>query len=153
VNPNDFIRWMLKSPFHGLLRNTMLITVTGRRTGRQITTPVSYTRDGQVLWIVSSRSRTWWRNILQTPKVRLRLHGREVDGSAEVVSDEAAVEERLAAYVHQVPAAARGLRLQLRDGAPDPHDLARLAKERLFVAVCLDEPADHGQHLLNAGES
>jgi deazaflavin-dependent oxidoreductase (nitroreductase family) len=118
VNPNDFIRWMLKSPFHGLLRNTMLITVTGRRTGRQITTPVSYTRDGQVLWIVSSRSRTWWRNILQTPKVRLRLHGREVDGSAEVVSDEAAVEERLAAYVHQVPAAARGLRLQLRDGAP-----------------------------------
>jgi deazaflavin-dependent oxidoreductase (nitroreductase family) len=146
VKPNDFVRWMLKSPFQGLLPNTMLITVTGRRTGRQITTPVSYSREGQVLWIVSSRSRTWWRNILQTPKVRLRLQGRELDGSAEVVSDEAAVEERLRACIRQVPAAARGLRLYLTDGAPDPHDLARLAKERLFVAVCLDEPADHGWH-------
>jgi hypothetical protein len=36
MNGNGFITWLLRSPFHGLLRKgMMLITVTGRKTGKQ----------------------------------------------------------------------------------------------------------------------
>ena len=35
---NDFITWVLRSPFHGMLSNgMMLITVTGRKTGKKYT--------------------------------------------------------------------------------------------------------------------
>jgi deazaflavin-dependent oxidoreductase (nitroreductase family) len=141
VKPNDFVRWMLLSPLHGLLGNTMLITVTGRCTGRQITTPVSYIRHDGMLWIISSRDRQWWRNVVQKPDVSLQLNGRQRSGSAQLVTDESAVAARLAAHVRPHPAAARGLHLRMRNGLPEPQDVQRLARERLFVGICLhDQP-------------
>ena len=38
---NDFMAWVLRSPFHGMLsKGMMLITITGRKTGKTYTTPV-----------------------------------------------------------------------------------------------------------------
>jgi len=35
MNGNDFMAWVLRSPFHGMLSNgMMLITITGRKTGK-----------------------------------------------------------------------------------------------------------------------
>ena len=45
-----------------VLGDTRLITVTGRKTGRKYTTPVGYYQEGDTLWVISSRDRTWWRN-------------------------------------------------------------------------------------------
>jgi hypothetical protein len=43
VTGNDFMSWFLRSPLHGLLSNgMMLLTVTGRKTGKKYTTPVGY---------------------------------------------------------------------------------------------------------------
>lgn len=43
MNGNDFMAWVLRSPFHGMLSNgMMLITVTGRKTGKTYITPVGY---------------------------------------------------------------------------------------------------------------
>ena len=45
MNGYDFVAWLLRSPFHGMLSNgMMLITVSGRKTGKKYTTPVDYTR-------------------------------------------------------------------------------------------------------------
>ncbi|MBK6434209.1 nitroreductase/quinone reductase family protein [Candidatus Amarolinea dominans] len=64
MNGNSFIAWLLRSPLNSLLSsNTLLITMTGRKTGLLITTPVNYVRDGDRLWVISSRDRTWWRNL------------------------------------------------------------------------------------------
>ena len=63
MNGNDFVKIMLKSPLHGLMGNTMIITVTGRKTGRKIAVPVNYYRDNDALWIITKRSRNWWRNV------------------------------------------------------------------------------------------
>jgi hypothetical protein len=50
MNGNDFMAWVLHSPFYGLLSNgMMLITITGRKTGTKYTTPVGYYRDGEYL--------------------------------------------------------------------------------------------------------
>ncbi|MGE5642713.1 MAG: nitroreductase/quinone reductase family protein, partial [Byssovorax cruenta] len=64
MNGNDFISWVLRSPFHGMLSNSMmLITVTGRKTGKKYTTPVGYFRENGDLLVLTSRDRTWWRNL------------------------------------------------------------------------------------------
>ncbi len=61
---NDFIKILLYSPLQGILGGTlMLITVMGRKSGRAITTPVNYYRDGNILWVISNRDRKWWRNV------------------------------------------------------------------------------------------
>ncbi len=137
MKANDFVALALRSPLHVFMGDTMLITVTGRRTGRKTTLPVNYYRDGNALWIVSSRGRVWWRNLLQGGEVQLHLHGRDVGGLGEVILDEAAVSAELSEYVRHFPASARYLGVRLKNGIPDCEDLARLSKERLFVKICL----------------
>ena len=73
---NSIMSAVLRSPLHGMLsKNMMLITVTGKKSGREYTTPVSFTRQGDDLWVISKRERTWWRNLIGGAPVRLELKG------------------------------------------------------------------------------
>lgn len=55
---------ILRSPLHGLVSNNlMLITFTGRTSGKTYTTPVNYVRDGETLIVLSHTDRTWWKNL------------------------------------------------------------------------------------------
>src|SRR6267378_4354792 len=52
--------------------NVLLLTTTGRKTGRRRTTPVLYVRDGNRLVIVASNSGratdpSWWMNLKRNP--------------------------------------------------------------------------------------
>src|SRR3972149_1856772 len=77
---------LLRSPFHRLLSgSTLLITVTGRRSGTRYTTPVNYFREGSRLTVFSRRGRTWWRNLRGGGPVLVRLQGRDIVGRGEVV--------------------------------------------------------------------
>jgi hypothetical protein len=111
----------------------------GRRSGNEITVPVNYAREGDTLWILSLRGRTWWRNLKGGSTVGLRIHGRDVRGTAEVVANEPDVAAQLGGYVGQFPAAAGPLGLRLKYGALDPANASRIAAERLFVRVCVEE--------------
>jgi hypothetical protein len=137
MNGNDFVKFMLRSPLHVFMGNTMIITVTGRKTGRKISTPVSYFRNGDTLWVLTTRTRTWWRNVKQGAEVILHLHGRDMRGFADVILDERAVAARLVDYVGHIPLSAGSLGIRLQNGVPDADDAVRVAKERLFVRVCL----------------
>jgi len=95
---NGLVRWLLQSPLHGFMsRSTALVTVTGRRSGKAYTVPASYARQGDTLWIVTRREKTWWRNLSQGAAVRLQLAGQPVAGFAEVLlvdAEQAAVVSR-----------------------------------------------------------
>jgi deazaflavin-dependent oxidoreductase (nitroreductase family) len=89
---NPFLRWLLRSPLHALLSGAlMLITVTGRKSGRAYTTPVQYKRDGDAVLVISAHDRTWWKNVRGGAPVTLHLRGRLQHGRAEAVEDSAAV--------------------------------------------------------------
>ncbi len=137
MKANDFVVLALRSPLHVLMGETMLITLTGRKTGRKITVPVNYTQECDELWVLSSRDRTWWRNLLKGGEVVVRLHGHEFKGLAEVVLDEAAVAAQLGRYINHLPASARYIGVRVENGEANCHDLSRVAKERLFVKICL----------------
>lgn len=140
MKANDFVAWMLRSPLYRMMGNTMLITVSGRKTGRPITTPVNYGKSKNTLLVLSSRNRTWWRNIASNPRVMLHMHGKELQGKAELILDEAAVAAQVGEYVRELPASAKMLGVRITEGELDPVDVERLARERLFVKVHLDTP-------------
>jgi len=138
MKANDFVVLALRSPLHAIMGDLMLITLNGRKTGRRITLPVNYYLDGDSLWIISSRSRTWWRNLTQGAQVNVRLHGRDLEGFGEVILDEKAVANRMMDYVCRLPASARHLGLRVENGVPNSEDIARAARERLFVRICVE---------------
>jgi F420H(2)-dependent quinone reductase len=138
MNGNDFMSWVLRSPFHGMLSNgMMLITVTGRRTGKKITFPVGYYREGGYLWVITSRDRTWWRNLRGGAEVGLLLRRKPVTAIAEPDLDEKSVEARMNEYIEHVPQAAKPLGIHVENGVPNAEDIERTAGQRLFVKLTL----------------
>lgn len=133
---NDFMKWMLHSPFHGVLSNgMMLITVTGRKTGKKYTTPVEYYRENGFLWVMTSRNRTWWRNLRGGAEVTLILKRRPATAYAETVLDEEVVETQLHNYLQHRPQAAKPLGIRVNRGILNADDIEHLANDRLFVKI------------------
>ncbi len=140
MDGNRFIRFLLNSPLHGLLSgSTLLITVTGRKTGRPITLPVNYAREGNTLWVISKRDRAWWRNLVGGAPVKLRLRGRELAAHGEAILDDSEVAGRLPAYLAALPISARSLGIRVVAGQPDQDDLRRAARQWLVVRVTVKE--------------
>jgi deazaflavin-dependent oxidoreductase (nitroreductase family) len=138
MNGNSFMIFMLRSPLHGMMSgSTMLVTVTGRKSGRLITTPVNYYQEGDTLWVISNRERTWWRNLKGGASVKLHLRGREVNGFGEALLDEAVVAPLIGEYVRHLPISARSLGVHMQAGQPDPADLERLAQQRVMIRIKL----------------
>jgi deazaflavin-dependent oxidoreductase (nitroreductase family) len=135
---NDFIKFILRTPFHAMFGgNLMLITVTGRKSGRAITTPVNYYREENTLWVISKRERKWWRNLCEGAEVTLRLNGHDVKAQAESITDEQVVADQIGEYVRHIPISAKPLGVRLQNGLVNCEDANRLAKERLFVKIQL----------------
>lgn len=137
MNGNDFVKFLLRSPLHVFMGDTMIITVTGSKSGRKISMPVNYFRNADTLWVLTTRERTWWRNVRRGADVSMHLNGKDVKGFAEVILDERAVAARLVDYVQHIPLSAGPLGIHLRNGLPNADDVVRVAKERLFVKICV----------------
>ena len=52
---NDFVAFFLRTPIQVFMGNTMLITVTGCKTGKKYSTPVGFYRQGDCLWVMTNR--------------------------------------------------------------------------------------------------
>lgn len=135
---NDFVKFFLRTPLHMFMGKMILITVTGHKSGKKYTTPVGYYRTNDTLWVLTSRNRTWWRNVQGGASVSLRLHGKDEIGFAEAILDDEIVVSQFEEYLHHIPMAAKPLGIRMENGVPVPEDVARLSKERLFVRIKLD---------------
>lgn len=84
---NPVVTSILRSPFHWLLSpGLMLLSYTGRASGRHITIPVGYQRTGDRVTVMVSEAKTkrWWRNFREPCDVSLRIRGRTRRGRAEL---------------------------------------------------------------------
>lgn len=139
---NPTMKLLLRSPLHGLVSNSfMLVTFTGRRSGRVYTIPVNYVRDGDVVFVVSYRHRTWWRNLRRGAPVTVRVKGEDLTGVGEAIADDnEAVTAGLSAYLRKAPNYARYFRVTLdADGQPDPEEVARAAQDRVMIRIHLGQ--------------
>lgn len=136
---NDFMSWVLRSPFHGMLSNgMMLITVTGRKTGKKYTTPVGYYQEDGYLWILTSRDRTWWKNLQGGAEVSLLLKQQTMKAFADTELEYALIEARMHDYLKRVPQAAKPMHIRVENGKANVGDIARTAKDRLFVKLKIE---------------
>jgi hypothetical protein len=71
-------------------RNVAIITYTGRRSGRTISTPVAYRRKGDDLEIAANmpEAKNWWRNFTgDGAPLSVQVNGVERAGHAVAVRD------------------------------------------------------------------
>ena len=140
---NPMMTWLIRSPFHSLVsKNMMLVSYTGRKSGKAYATPVNYFRlndaRGEYLLTTSFRERTWWRNLRGGGEVSLLLQGKQVKARAEAVEDEHSVAAELLAYLREAPQYARYQAVRLEaDGKPNAEDVAKAAKVRVVVRMRL----------------
>ena len=105
-----------------LSANLMLVSYTGRKSGKAYRQPVSYVRDGEVL--LTPGGGRWTLNLAGERPARIRLRGRDVTASAELVTDPAEVERLLEMITAGNPRAARFIPIPRRsDGRLDPDAL------------------------------
>lgn len=75
--------------------NQIDLTVTGRRTGREITLPVWFDQEEDKLYLVPVRGTDsdWYKNVRKTPTVRLQADGATLTARATPVTDQGQVQE------------------------------------------------------------
>ena len=71
--------------------------MTGRTSGREISIPVWFVRDGEKLYLVPVKGSDsdWYKNILKTPTIRLAAQAAQLNATASPTSDAANVEQVL----------------------------------------------------------
>ena len=134
---NFFVKTLLNSPLYPLLgRSFAMITVTGRKTGRAITTPINTIFIDDVLTVISMRERTWWRNLRNGRTALLRQAGRTFPMRAQVVETPAEIAAWMRKYFDIYPGYAKYFKVQLgSDGKPTLQELERLASERVVIRL------------------
>jgi ligand-binding sensor domain-containing protein len=96
---------------------------------------VGFYKDGEDLWVLTNRDRTWWRNVIAGAEVSLLLQGKTVQALAGVELEKGLVEERTLDYIRRIPMAARSLGIRVESKTPNLEDVARVAEDRLFVKI------------------
>ena len=135
---------ILRSPVHGLAsKSFMLVSVTGRKSGKVYTTPVNYHRAGETLQVISERERTWWRNLRgEGAAATLRMQGQDMQTWGRVIEDEQSVAQMLVEYLIQVPQVARYFGVKPGpDGKLSEHEIRLAAKDKVIVEFRLQPPA------------
>jgi hypothetical protein len=96
---NPVVGAILKTLLHRLLsRSVLLITVTGRTSGRHYTFPVQYVQRNAALYVVSPPTHSWARNLegVDGARVVILLRGSRLAGKAVVARDATAEEAKAA---------------------------------------------------------
>ena len=113
----------------------MLITVTGRRSGRLYTMPVRYVRTGETVRCFTSSEILWWRNLKGGAEVVLRIAGEDkVYNATVIVSDPDNVREALTHYLGLFPQDAAYHEIKLnKDKSLDSEGLDRASRNSVVV--------------------
>jgi hypothetical protein len=121
---NPLVTRLLRSPLRGLMdRTTLLLTYTGRKSGRSYTFPISYGRAGDHLRVITRRSKPWWKNIGPGLPVSVWLRGQRRTGTATVAA--------------LPPAAGLTALFSVYKGMPR-HLAEKLLPEAVIVEIALD---------------
>ena len=132
---NPLMRLVLGGRAHGMLSSRlMLLSFSGRKTGRSYTTPVSYVREGADLLVPGGGA--WWKNLAGS-SARVRLQGEWKSVTPVVIYEPDELSETLGRMLAANPAIALFTGIQPEtNGRPITESLDR-ERNRGFVIVRL----------------
>ena len=141
---NSIIAWLLRSPFHPIIsKNMLLLSYTGRKSGRRYSTPVNYVlmqdENGTYLLTTSLRSRNWWRNLRGGAPVSVDLQGKSIQAQAVVFEDPIQVTAYLKALYQSAPQYARYHQVAVdASGDVSAEAIERAAQGKVIIRTTLD---------------
>ena len=137
---NKLVVFLLHSPLHWLLSNNMLLlTFTGRVSGRQFRIPVSYfLSQGKIVIFTSNR---WWKNLRAGATVAILFKGHWITGHTETTNEHAIVAQEARAYSMQKGARNAwriGMELPLRqEQALEKLDAVTQGRAVIFISASI----------------
>lgn len=140
---NPLMRFLLRLPWRTPLQDRLLLlTYTGRRTGRERSVPISFVEDADGSLLVPGGG-AWKWNLGHGERVRLLLRGRERQASSELIGDQGEVARLLPAIVAGNPRAEAFIGVPIGpDGRPDAARLAAALRDGfVIVRLRLLDPA------------
>lgn len=134
---NKAMKFVLRSPMHGMVSKAiLLITFTGRKSGKAYTTPVSYSQNGDQIYIFTHA--TWWKNLCSGAPVTLRVRGQELRGLAEPIQDKQVIAAGLAEHLRKVPFDAKYYSVTFDDqGNPKIEEVEKAVQTVVMIRVRL----------------
>jgi deazaflavin-dependent oxidoreductase (nitroreductase family) len=119
-------------------RLILLLTTTGRKSGKPRVVPLQYEEDGGKFYLGSSRgvNADWVRNIQANPRVEVRVKSRRFTGTAEVVTDVKRnadfLEVRLKRHPRMIGAMMKG---EGMSATPNRKELEKYAAQLALVVI------------------
>jgi deazaflavin-dependent oxidoreductase (nitroreductase family) len=134
---NFFIKALVNSPLHPVLgKSFAVVTVTGRKSGRPISTPINTVIVDDLLTVISLRKRTWWRNLRNGRTAQLRRAGERIPVQAEVIESPEEIISIMTKYFSQNPGYAKYFEVHAGpDGRLDPGQLDQLGQQRVIIRL------------------
>lgn len=139
---NRIMIGLLRSPLHRLVSGSiLLITFSGRKSGKLYTTPISYSRQGEA--IIAFTHGAWWKNLRGGALVTLGLQGNVVQGDAEAIAAEPEVIlPYLRTHLRQVTRDARFYAVKVdAKGQLNEADLIQAAHHSVLLRITLRNQA------------
>lgn len=132
---NWFVQRLLRSPLHRLMsRNTMLLSFTGRKSGKHYVIAVRYVRQGDHISCFTDSK--WWKNLRGGAPVEMHIAGRAITGVATPVTDPAVVATCLSEFLHDTPADSKYYGVgRGTNGTPIPEDISAAAEYTTMVRI------------------
>jgi hypothetical protein len=138
---NPLMRALLRSPFHGLLSGMlMLLSYTGRKSGKVYTIPIGYFVWGTDELMAFSTAR-WWTNLRDSTPVTLLLKGQRLEAVPTVIHEREGVIRTLEEFITRLGlATARKLPVGLpADRVPTQAELRAIPPNATFVHFTISE--------------
>jgi len=120
-------------------RIILLLTTTGRKSGKKRVTPLQYELIGSDYYLGAARGlqADWVRNIQSDPHVNIRVGGKHIQGIAEVINDASKFADFLEVRLERHPRMI-GLIMEKAHGLPrhpSREQLEELAKKEALVII------------------
>ena len=133
---NSMMKFMLQSPFHSSVsQSIMLITFTGRKTGKRYSTPIRYVRTADK--VIAFTQEKWWKNLQGGAPVELRLAGQKVRGIPKPVTGEnTPLQHQLTDFLKYFPSDAKYYAVKVdKQGQPNPDDVLKAAQNTIMLEI------------------
>ncbi|MEV6773158.1 nitroreductase/quinone reductase family protein [Nocardia sp. NPDC051030] len=132
---NWFVKKVLRSPLHRVMSgNTMMMTVTGRKSGTKYVVVVRYVRDGDAVTCYTDSK--WWINLRGGAPVDMLIAGETQRGIATPITDVAVVAENLSKFLHAMPSDSKYYGVgRNADGTPNAEEIRKAAAITTMVRI------------------
>ena len=137
INPRakialSFMAFLLRRNWMGPASDTlMVITTTGRKTGKKHSIPIGYIRDGENIIVLSGANPSnWFRNVLANGTATLEIKKEQINVRGELITDEKERQRIFEIYKQNTKYFKANFKIELN--APESELQEALAK-RLFI--------------------